>query len=110
MAFDPYSWLTIAADLDLTQNEAVLEGLNFKSRHFGGGLELHALSWLKMRAGIYKNLADSEIGPVATAGLTFGIPWVLLEVDGAYGLDKARYEDKDYPKEARVQAQLTVQF
>lgn len=110
VAFDPYTWLTIAADLDLTVNEAVLAGLDYKSRHFGGGLELHPLSWLKLRAGVFKNIADDEIGPVATAGLTFGIPWVLLEVDGAYGLDKARYKDKDYPKEARVQAQLTVQF
>ena len=110
VAFDPYWWLTIAADLDLTENETVLSGLDYRSRHFGGGLELHALSWLKLRGGIYKNIANGEIGPVATAGLTFGIPWVLLEVDGAYGLEKARYKDKDYPKEARVQAQLTVQF
>ena len=97
-------------DLDLTENETVLSGLDYKSRHLGGGLELHALSWLKLRAGVYKNIADNEIGPVATAGLTFGTPWVLLEVDGAYGLEKARYKDKDYPKEARVNAQLTVQF
>ncbi len=109
VAFDPYSWLTIAADLDLTENEAVLAGLDFKSRHFGGGVEFHT-SWIKGRVGIYKNLANTEIGPVATAGITIGIPWVLLEVDGAYGLDKARYKDKDYPKEARVQTQLTVQF
>lgn len=110
VALDPLWWLTLAADIDLTENETVLTGLDYKSRHLGGGFELHALSWLKIRGGLYKNIADDEIGPVATAGLTFGIPWVLLEVDGAYGLKEARYKEKDYPREARANAQLTVQF
>jgi hypothetical protein len=110
LAVDPWWWLTLAADVDLTENETVLSGLDYKSRHLGGGFELHALSWLKIRGGLYKNIADDEVGPVATAGFTFGIPWVLLEIDGAYGLDETKYKEKEDPKEARVQAQLTVQF
>jgi hypothetical protein len=47
---------------------------------------------------------------VATAGLTFGIKWVNLDVDGAYGLEKGRYKEHDFPKEARVQANLNIQF
>lgn len=109
VALDPWKWLTIAGDIDLTENETVLSGLDYKSRHLGGGFEIHT-SWLKLRGGIYKNIADDEIGPVATAGLTIGVPWVLLEIDGAYGLDEARYDEKDYPKESRVQAQLSMQF
>ena len=109
VALDPLSWLTIASDLDLTENDTVLSTLDYKSRTLGAGLEMH-LSWLKLRGGMYKNLANSETGPVATAGLTIGIPWVILEVDGAYGLDKAKYKEKDYPKEAKVQAQIVMQF
>lgn len=113
---EPASWITLAADLDLTENETVLststiggEKLDYKSRTLGGGVEFH-LSWAKLRAGMYKNLSNDDIGPVATAGFSLGIPWVLLEVDGAYGLKEARYKEKDYPREARANAQLTIQF
>lgn len=110
LALTPASWVTLAADVDLTENETILQGLDYKSRHFGGGLELSPVTWFKLRGGMYRNLADSEIGPVATAGLTLGIPWVLLEVDGAYGLKEAKYKNSNYPRESRVQAQLVVQF
>ncbi|HEY5513790.1 MAG TPA: conjugal transfer protein TraF [Geomonas sp.] len=110
VALDPLRWLTIAADLDLTDNETVLSGLGYKSRTLGGGLELHPFTWFKLRAGMYKNLSNSEIGPVATAGLTFGTRWVNLEVDGAYGLETAQFKEKSYPKEARAQASLNIQF
>jgi len=110
VSLDPLSWLTIAADLDITDNETVLESLDYKSRNLGGGIELHPFTWFKLRAGMYKNLSNDEVGPVATAGLTFGTKWVNLDLDGAYGLEKTRYDEKDYPKEARAQASLNIQF
>lgn len=110
VALTPLSWLTIAGDIDLTENETVLQGLDYKNRHLGGGLELSPFTWFKIRGGMYKNLANSEVGSVATAGLTFGFPAVLFEVDGAYSLDTTRYDNESYPKESRVQAQLVMQF
>jgi F plasmid transfer operon protein TraF len=110
VAVTPLSWLTLASDIDLTANESILSGLDFTNRHFGGGLELSPFEWFKFRGGMYENLANSEIGPVATAGLTLGIPWVLFEIDAAYGLKTAKYKDSSYPREARLQAQLAVQF
>ncbi|OGU12808.1 MAG: hypothetical protein A2075_05480 [Geobacteraceae bacterium GWC2_58_44] len=110
VALDPFSWLTIAADLDITENETVLSGLDYTSRNLGGGIELHPFTWFKLRAGMYKNLSNDDVGPVATAGLTFGTRWVNLEVDGAYGLETAQFEEKSYPKEARAQANLNIQF
>jgi len=110
VSLDPLSWLTIAADLDLTDNETVLSSLDYKSRNLGGGVELHPVTWFKLRAGMYKNLSNSEVGPVATAGLTFGTKWVNLDLDGAYGLETAQYKEKSYPKEARVQTSLNIQF
>ncbi len=106
----PLSWLSIAGDLDLTENESVLQGLNYKNQQLGGGIELSPATWFKIRGGMYKNLANSEVGPVATAGLTFGFPAVLLEIDGAYSLDTTRYDNQFYPKEARIQTQLVIQF
>ena len=109
-ALDPLSWLTIAADLDITNNETVLSSLDYKSRNLGGGVELHPLTWLKLRAGMYKNLSNNDVGPVATAGLTFGTKWVNLDLDGAYGLESAPYKGSSYPREAKVQTNLNVQF
>lgn len=111
LAYSPFGWLSLATDIDLTENETVLAGLvDYKSRHFGGGLELSPFTWFKLRAGMYKNLANSDIGPVATGGITIGIPWVLLEIDGAYGLKEAKYKNEDYPRESKIQAQLVMQF
>ena len=110
IALEPWSWLTFAADLDLSKNETVLSGLDYKNRTLGGGVEFHPGRWFKLRAGMYKNLANADIGPVATAGLTFGLPWLNFEVDGAYGLETAKYKDKSYPKESKVQGQFNIQF
>lgn len=110
VAYDPLSWLTVAADLDLTENETVLSSLDYKSRHFGGGVEVHPFTWLKVRAGAYKNLANSDVGPVGTAGLTLGTKWVNLDIDGSYSFDSTTYKNSSYPKEARAQAALNIQF
>ncbi|GAM08458.1 hypothetical protein OR1_00730 [Geobacter sp. OR-1] len=110
VAIDPYEWLTLAVDLDLTENETVLSADNFKNRHIGGGLEWHHFSWIKLRGGMYSNLSDGGIGPTATAGLTLGSKWFNMDVDGAYGLETAEYDGKSYPQEARVQLQLNLSF
>lgn len=108
VAWDPFSWLTLAADLDLTENATALAG--HESRTLGGGLEVHPFTWLKLRGGAYKNLAENDIGTVVTAGLTLGIKWVNFDVDAASALDTAKFNGQDYPKEARVQANLNVRF
>ncbi|GAB7025174.1 hypothetical protein JCM15764A_04220 [Geotalea toluenoxydans] len=110
VSFDPLTWLTLAADVDLTNNETVLESNNYRSRNIGGGFEWHYFSWFKLRGGMYSNIAEKGIGPTATAGITFGTKWINLDIDGAYGLDTAKYKDKSYPQEARVQAQINFLF
>jgi F plasmid transfer operon protein TraF len=108
VALDPFSWLTIAADLDLTENDTVLVGKT--SRNLGGGLELHPYTWFKFRLGAYKNLANSDVGVVGTTGLTIGSKWVNLDLDAAASPETGKYKEHNYPKEGRVQASLNVQF
>ena len=110
VAIDPVDWLTLAADLDLTENKTVLGADGYKNRHLGGGFEWHSFSWLKLRGGMYTNLASGGIGPTATAGLTFGTKWINLDIDGAYGLETAEYDGDESPQEARVQLQLNFLF
>jgi F plasmid transfer operon, TraF, protein len=110
VAFDPVKWLTLAADLDLTENETVVAADNFRSRHLGGGFEWHSLSWFKVRGGMYSNIADQGIGPTATAGLTFGGKRINADLDAAYGFETAKYKGHSYPQEARVQLQVNCLF
>jgi len=111
---DPLDWLSFAVDMDITSNDSILTNVpgiaDYKTRNLGGGVEIHPFEWLKIRGGLYENIAGSDIGPVATAGFTIGIKWVTLELDAAYGLNKAKYKDQDYPREARASLGLNVQF
>jgi hypothetical protein len=110
VAFDPFSWLTIASDLDLTNNDTIAPGTvlgsSVKSRNFGGGLEVHPYSWLRVRGGAYKNLANSDMGTILTAGLTL----FVLDIDGAFATDTFKLNDKSIPQEAKVQVSMSFAF
>ena len=110
VAVDPYSWLTVAADLDLTQNDSVapgsLVGSSEKSRNLGGGLELHPYSWLRLRGGAYKNLAESDVGLVLTGGFSL----FLLDVDVAAETDTFKVGSSTIPQEAKVQVSMSFAF
>ena len=109
IAIDPVSWMTFAADLDLTENDTVspgsLVGSSITSRNLGGGVEFKPVSWLKLRGGAYKNLAGSG-GSVLTAGFKF----FLLDVDGAFATDTFTIDGNELPKEVKVNAALSFSF
>lgn len=107
VAIDPLSWLSLAADLDVTKNKTVLPGVD--SQNFGGGLEAH-FSWIALRAGVYKNIADSANKPVLTGGLSLGPQWLRLDVNGAVSTEKTQYDNKSYPREAKVELGLSTMF
>jgi hypothetical protein len=107
VAIDPLSWLSLAADMDVTKNKTVLPGLD--SQNLGGGLEAH-FSWIALRAGVYKNIADSANKPVLTGGLSLGPQWLRLDVNGAVSTEKTQYDNKSYPREAKVELGLSTIF
>jgi len=107
VALDPLSWLTLAADMDVTKNKTVLPGLD--SQNIGGGLEAH-FSWIAVRAGVYKNIAESSNKPVITAGLSLGPQWLRLDIDAAASTEKATYDNSSYPREAKVEFGLSTMF
>ncbi len=109
VAFDPIGWLSVAADLDLTENETVTPGAvvgsSFKSRNFGGGFEAKPASWLKVRGGAYRNLASSR-GNVLTAGFKL----FLLDVDGAFATDSFVVDGRTLPQEVQLHASMGFSF
>lgn len=107
VALDPFSWLSLVADMDVTKNKTVLDGVD--SKNIGGGLEVHA-SWIALRVGAYKNIAETSNKPVLTVGLSLGPHWLRLDIDAAASTEKARYENKSYPREAKVEVGLSTTF
>ncbi|MFA7403476.1 MAG: conjugal transfer protein TraF [Pelobacteraceae bacterium] len=107
VGLDPLSWLSIAADMDVTKNETVLPGTH--SQNLGGGLEMH-WNFAAIRAGIYKNIAESGSKPIVTAGLGLGPQWLRFDIDAAVSTDKGRYDNTSYPREAKVEFGLSTTF
>lgn len=112
VGLDPLSWLSIAADMDLSKNKTVLPGRN--SQLIGGGLEAHFdhwyILWLALRGGVYKNIGEGGSKPVITAGLSLGPQWLRFDVNGAFATEKAKYDNKSYPNEAKVEFGLSTAF
>ena len=112
VALDPLSWLSIAADLDITKNKTIIPGRD--SQLVGGGLEAHFdhwyAVWLALRAGAYKNIGETGSKPIITAGLSLGPKWLRFDLNGAFATEKARYDNKSYPNEAKVEFGLGTTF
>jgi hypothetical protein len=107
VALEPLSWLSLAADMDVTRNETVLPDTH--SQNIGGGLEAH-WSMAALRLGLYKNIAESSSKPIITAGFGIGPHWLRLDVDAAASTDTGKYDNKSYPREAKVEFGLSTIF
>ncbi len=71
------SWITAAADLDITKNDAV--SFERETQFASFGVEYNALDWVQMRAGYRTNLADS-VGNIVSVGLGLSPFGVHLDV------------------------------
>ncbi|OGU16481.1 MAG: hypothetical protein A2076_03625 [Geobacteraceae bacterium GWC2_53_11] len=112
VGLDPLSWLSIAADMDLTKNKTVLPGRD--SQILGGGLEAHfdhwyAL-WFALRLGAYKNIGESGSKPVITGGFSLGPQYLRFDLNAAVATETGKYDNKSYPNEAKVEFGLSTAF
>jgi len=108
-AYQPRSFFLIAADLDLTKNETSL-GSNFKSRNIGAGLELNLFKILQLRGGVYKNIAEGDIGLVYTAGLGLNLWAVNLDLGVSRSKEDTDLDGDSIPEEVRVAFALSTLF
>ncbi|MBW7957913.1 MAG: conjugal transfer protein TraF [Deltaproteobacteria bacterium] len=109
VAYKPFDFLTLAADIDVTENEtAAANGL--KSRNLGGGVEASIFNFLKLRAGIYKNLSMDDIGPVYTAGLGLNLWLFNIDLGGAVSSGTTTVDGDEIPKEARAELAISALF
>jgi hypothetical protein len=107
IGLDPLSWLSIAADMDMTKNDTILA--DEKNQNLGAGLELH-WAYGAIRLGMYNNIAESSSSPILTAGIGLGPHWFRFDIDGAISTESGKYKDTSYPREAKVEFGLSTAF
>lgn len=84
VALNPYSSLTLAADVDATSNKTFVPGV--KSQLLSLGVEQTILSeFLSFRVGTFKNMQDASTPFVPTAGL--GLRWFSFRANAGGGYD-----------------------
>jgi hypothetical protein len=87
VAVNPWSTMTITADMDITSNQTLVPGL--KSQVLSLGMEQTILSeFLSLRVGTYKNVQDAGSIFTPTAGLGIRIYSFRLDLAGGYDFDK----------------------
>jgi len=94
--------------MDITENETTFDG--YDSQNISFGLEWDAFRTLALRAGAYKNIAESDIDWVYTAGLGINLWAVRLDLAGAFSTEEEEFDGDDYPSEIRLAGQISVDF
>jgi len=86
VAMNPWSTMTITADMDITSNQTLIPGL--KSQVLSLGIEQTFLSeFLSFRVGTYKNVQDAGSIFTPTAGLGLRMYSFRLDAAGGYDFD-----------------------
>lgn len=90
LAVNPWSTMTITADMDITSNQTLVPGL--KSQVLSVGMEQTILSeFLSFRVGTYKNVQDAGSIFTPTAGLGIRIYSFRMDLASGYDFDKGGY-------------------
>jgi hypothetical protein len=100
VAWKPFDSLTLTADYDLTKNKSFTE--RTEDQTVAGGAELTMFNEiLSLRAGAYKNTANTNANVVYTAGLGLRLAAFRLDFAGAYDFKE---------QEAQASASLALKF
>lgn len=83
VAVNPWSTLTLTADMDVTSNKTLIPGL--KSQVLSLGAEQTILSeFLSLRVGAFKNVQDAQAPFTPTAGIGLRLYALRVDVGGGY--------------------------
>ena len=83
MALNPWSTLTLTADVDITKNKTLVPGV--KSQLLSLGAEQTFLTeFISLRVGTFKNMQDAASPFIPTAGLGLRLFFLRADVGGGY--------------------------
>ena len=112
VAANPTKWMTLAADIDVTENETILDSI--KSRQLALGAEFSLVNKqtfsIPLRVGFNKNLAQSNMEPIYTAGIGFNMVHFYIELAGAMSMKRANVDGKEIPTSAGASLSLGLLF
>jgi len=100
VAFIPWSWLTIAVDGDLLPADTTFSG--YQTQRVGLGLEITPGHVVAIRAGAYQNIAESDIGPVVTAGFGLNLWVIRIDLAAASSFNLTTVDGTELPDEFRL--------
>jgi hypothetical protein len=87
VALNPWSTMTVTADMDITSNQTLVPGI--KSQVLSLGMEQTVLSeFLSFRVGTYKNVEDAKSVFTPTAGIGVRIYSFRLDLAGGYDFNE----------------------
>lgn len=111
-ALEIFKILTVAADMDLTENDTNV--VDYHSRQLALGAELDLTKgkkWgLPIRAGINKNIAESDSEMYYTAGIGLRLARFWLELAGAVSGETAKVDGQSIPTSAAASLQFGFVF
>ena len=112
VAINPIKNITVAADLDLTENDTMIKGIN--SRQLGVGMEINVFNRPKfhipLRVGYNTNLASSAVSDYLTAGIGLNMLHFYLELAGAVSTNTGKVDDTTVPNSAAASLSLGFLF
>jgi hypothetical protein len=83
LALNPWSTLTLTADVDITKNKTLVPGV--KSQLLSFGAEQTFLSeFISLRIGTFKNMQDATTPFIPTAGLGLRLFFLRADLGGGY--------------------------
>ncbi len=82
LEISPFHWWNISADMDLTRNTTLIDGLLYQMAGIGTEVNIFNRPWmnLALRAGLEQNLAASSSGLIATGGFGLNIFHLMIDV------------------------------
>lgn len=111
-AINPVKNLTLAADVDLTENDTLISGI--KSRQLALGAEINVFNRPKfhipLRFGYNTNLAESDMSDFVTAGVGLNMLHFYIELAGAFSFDTTKFDDTTVPNSAAASLSLGFLF
>ena len=111
-AINPLPFMTLAMDLDLTENDTLLDEI--KSRQLALGVEFNLLNRptfnIPLRLGFNKNLSSSAVSPFYTVGLGLNMAHFHLELAGAMSSGSTDIDGTSVPDSAAASFMLGFLF
>lgn len=83
VALNPWSTLTLTADVDITSNNTLLSGVKSQMLSFGAE-QTFLTEFLSLRIGTFKNMKDADTPFIPTAGLGLRFFFLRADVGGGY--------------------------